>query len=64
MDNLNKSRRSSTSTVEGEISSMEESIIKKSGIEISKNTDAKLAKEAAAEKAEEEKKRKEEETKE
>ena len=58
MDTLNRSRRSSSSTLEGEISQMEESIIEKSGIEISKNTDAKLAKEALSStvKAEEEKK--------
>jgi hypothetical protein len=38
---LNKSRRSSSSTVEGEISALEESIISKSGIEIVKQTEIK-----------------------
>jgi len=46
MDTLNRSRRSSSSTVEGEISQMEESIVQKAGIEISKNTDAKQTKTA------------------
>ena len=41
MNMLNKSRRSSSSTVEGEISALEESIISKSGIEIVKQTEIK-----------------------
>ena len=39
MNMLNKSRRSSSSTVEGEISALEESIISKSGIEIVKHAE-------------------------
>ena len=51
MQMLNKSRRSSSSTVEGEISALEESIISKSGIEITKHTELKKNEEQKTEHA-------------
>ena len=51
MQMLNKSRRSSSSTVEGEISALEESIISKSGIEITKHNELKKNEELKGEQA-------------